>query len=134
MERAVYQLTERDRRNAERKAQMRDAAMAEIESRRGDAGYWKRRRTTFGLAKREAAALSLQGQPEWHQGRGQALLDRLTGHPYGEERPNPAYNAGYYEGWHASLHGLKDFLATNPNFAGLVDAAGRPVTNAEVAA
>ncbi len=134
MERALYQLTERDLRNSERKGSLRDQAMAEIEAHRTDAGYWKRRKTSFGLAKRDAAALSLQGQPEWHQGRGQALLDRLTGKGYGEERPNSAYNAGYHSGWHESLNGLKDFLASNPNFAGLVDASGRPVMRDEVAA
>jgi hypothetical protein len=134
MERAIYQVTERDERNASRKGQMRDSALAEIETHAKDAGYWKRRRTTFGLAKRDAAALALQGDVEWHRGRGQAVLDRLMGLGYGEERPGAAYNAGYYEGWHASLNGLKDFLATNPNVAGLGDATGKPVTRDEVAA
>lgn len=116
MDRKLYELTERDLANAAKKMAIRERVMGELESHRDEPRYWKARRTTYRLAKREAAALLLQGQPDWHEGRGQGLLDQIAGLGYTSERCSPAYNAGYYEGYHASVNAMRDYLRTNPNF------------------
>jgi hypothetical protein len=119
MERRIYELTQRDWKNAEKKAAMREKALADIESHKDDRTYWKRRQTTFGLAKREAAALALQGDIEWHKGRGQGILDQLQGLSYTVERRSPAYNAGYHAGYLGSKNEMREYIAANPNFQNL---------------
>jgi hypothetical protein len=115
-ERRIYQVTERDERKAAEKRASRTAELARIEASRADKAYFKRRQTTFGLAKRDASRLALQGDVEWHRGRGQGLLDQLAGLPYSEERLSPAYNAGYHDGYLGSRNEVRGYIDSNTNF------------------
>ncbi len=115
-ERRIYRITERDEAKAAQKRAQREAELLALETHREDKAHWKRRQTTFGLAKRDVARLALQGELEWHRGRGQGLLDQIAGLPYSAERFSPAYNAGYHEGYLGSVGELKQWIAQNSNF------------------
>lgn len=112
----IYQLTERDRKTAADKADQARARLAEIESRKSDVSWWKRRRTTYGLAKRDASRQALRGELDYYEGRGQGLLDQIQELPYAEERRSAAYNAGYHDGFLGSLNELHGYLQQNANF------------------
>lgn len=120
MERRIYQLTERDLQTAQDKAARRGAQLAEIESHAPNAAYWKRRRTTYGLAKRDVMGLALAAAPDYYEGRGQGMLDVMSGWLYSEERRGPAYNAGYHDGYHFSYNEMHGYVERNPNFAHLL--------------
>jgi len=121
MERRIYEVTPHDEKKAREAASFRAAELELIEAHRADKAYWKRRRTTYGLAKRDVSKYALRGDPEYYRGRGQGILDRLQGLDYAAERNDSAYNMGYHEGWNYSPNGMRDYIAANPNFAGLVE-------------
>lgn len=118
--RRIYQLTEKDRARAAGNLDRWTARLSEIEMHRGDKSYWKKRHTTFGLAKRDAARNALRGHADFSEGRGQGLLDQIasagTGVGYTDERRSSAYNFGYYEGFRGSRRELAGYIATNHNF------------------
>jgi len=115
MERRAYQLTQSDLERAERKRVQRERDLARADELLATTTGKPHRRAA--LRKRDAAGLALQGDPEWQRGRGQGILDKLTGLPYHEERLSPAYNAGYYAGYNHSAGELCDLIAANPQFA-----------------
>lgn len=119
MERPTYQLTERDLAKAETKNRQRLSELEAIEENRADKAYWKRRRTTYGLAKRRACLLLNAGDPEYYRGRGQGMIDKMLNLSYTDERLTPAYNQGYYDGFHYSPGEMRDYIAQNPNFQNL---------------
>lgn len=116
MDRVIYQLTERDIKKAQEKEAQRRRELEEIEKRRDDKRYWKRRRTTYGLAKRDLCGHALAGDVDWYLGRGQGILDKMSGLGYSEERLSSAYNSGYYDGYHFSYTEMKGYIQNNPNF------------------
>jgi hypothetical protein len=119
MERRIYQITDRDLRKAAETRRLRERGLAEIESHRADPGYFRRRHTTYGLAKRDSGRLLNAGDPDYYEGRGQGLIDQMLGLPYTDERRTSAYNQGYHAGYLGSLGEMIGYIANNPNFDGL---------------
>ena len=115
MERRIYQLTDADLKRAEKKLRMRERDMARADADLQTTNGKAHRKAS--LRKRDAAGLALQGNAEWQRGRGQGILDRLSGLPYHEERLTSAYNAGYYAGYNHSPGEVRDLIANNPQFA-----------------
>lgn len=115
MDRRTYQLTEADLQRAEKKRTQRERDLAQADDTLANTTGKAHRKAS--LRKRDAASLALQGDPEWQRGRGQGILDKLSGLPYHEERLTAAYNAGYYAGYNHSPNELRDLIAQNPQLA-----------------
>lgn len=119
MERRIYQVTPKDELKAADKALDAAARLSKIEADKAAGKNFRSRQTTYGLAKRDATRRLLLGDVEYYEGRGQGMIDRMMELPYTEERRSPAYNMGYHEGYAFSEGEMYQYIANNPNFAGL---------------
>lgn len=125
MTRRIYEPTPGDCKRAIEKAAERETLLATIEAHRHEPQWFKRRQTTYGLAKRNATRLLNAGDIEYYRGRGQGIIDVMSGLEYaadareGSTNTSPAYRQGYYDGWHHSPTAMRDYIANNLNFAGL---------------
>jgi len=108
--RRIYQITDRDRKKIltpEQAAQM----LGDVTDRREELGK------KYAVAKRNAGLSAMRGCEEYFRGCGQGKLDRVCGLDYTTDRPNPAYNQGYYTGYNENPSGYLDAAQkSNPNF------------------
>jgi hypothetical protein len=115
----MYQVTPQDEAKASGKLAQRTAQMERVEADHAAGVSFRKRQTTYGLKKRDTARLLLTGDIDYYEGRGQGMIDQMMGLEYTEERRSKAYNMGYHDGFHFSESEMRDYIARNPNFAGL---------------
>lgn len=58
-----------------------------------------RRKTPWGIRKRDWMLAALNTHPDYHRGIWQGRLDAANHLAYSEERNDSAYNLGYYRGY-----------------------------------
>jgi hypothetical protein len=93
MSRVMYQLTEKELKKLQGKAEAAQKRREWADANKKKLG--KR----YGIECRNAGADALKGDPEYQRGIWQARIDKARGLEYSEDRLESAYNLGYYRGW-----------------------------------